>query len=426
MNSGQEFRNECLGMRIHCVNPQADFNTFLQEEAGYHIWNGYDYIESEYVAEISKGQADFLSSVAEEMYRMCITAVDRVITENRFTEFGIGPLQAKHIIASWNRAQAGQGGISRDPELYGRFDFCWDGADGAKFYEINADTPTTAYECSVVQWVVVNDLIKRGELPGHMGQFNSLEEKIIDRMTEIRGMTADRKIDKLHFSCMTDWKEDLTTTSYLEELAKKAGWNTKFIDIGLVGANENVLSKAFGNFYDTDNEEIKALYKLMPWEHIYESSYAQYVMNDKILFIEPPWKAILSNKMLSVLLWEMYPGHPYLLPAYTSPERLGNTYVEKPIFGRISAGVRVIQDKITIGERRYDPDEPLSGYLRYPKIYQQFCPLPYTPGLPGWRYQTGLWVVGNGNVAGMDLRIDKSLVTGGGTIKFLPHVMDLK
>ncbi len=33
-------------------------------------------------------------------------------------------------------------------------------------------------------------------------------------------------------------------------------------------------------------------------------------------WIEPPWKAILSNKGILPLLWEMFPNHPNLLPAY--------------------------------------------------------------------------------------------------------------
>ena len=33
-------------------------------------------------------------------------------------------------------------------------------------------------------------------------------------------------------------------------------------------------------------------------------------------WIEPAWKLLLSNKALLAVLWEMYPGHDYLLPAY--------------------------------------------------------------------------------------------------------------
>lgn len=407
------------------VKPRDDFDEFLEEEAGYHR-DRQGYVESRYVAQITEHQADFLAGVAEEVYQMCLAAVEKVVTEGRYKEFGIGPQQARHIKASWHRQQALPDGSTRDPELYGRFDFFWDGKNNAKFYEINADTPTSSYECSVLQWAVVNDLKERGELDPDLSQFNYLEDKIVERWAHILKMSAGRSINKLYFSAVTDWKEDVTTTSYLEALAQKAGWDTKFIDVRLIGANEDALSPAYGKFYDTDDEEIKALYKLMPWEHIYESEYAKYAARDEILFFEPPWKAILSNKMLSVILWEMYPDHPCLLPAYKTPEKFNGTYVEKPIFGRIGAGIKAVQNNVITGCKKTNLDEPPSVYERYPKVYQQFCPLPEMPGLPGWRYQTGVWVVGNGEAAGMDLRVDRNLVMGNDTQRFLSHVMTAK
>ena len=42
---------------------------------------------------------------------------------------------------------------------------------------------------------------------------------------------------------------------------------------------------------------------------------------------------ILSKKAILPLLWELFPGHPYQLPAYFSAGRLTN-YVKKPILSR--------------------------------------------------------------------------------------------
>ena len=36
----------------------------------------------------------------------------------------------------------------------------------------------------------------------------------------------------------------------------------------------------------------------------------------KVQLIEPPWKAILSNKGVLPLLWQRHEGHPNLLPAF--------------------------------------------------------------------------------------------------------------
>ena len=37
---------------------------------------------------------------------------------------------------------------------------------------------------------------------------------------------------------------------------------------------------------------------------------------EELDFVEPAWKIILSNKSILPMLWEMYPNHPNLLPAY--------------------------------------------------------------------------------------------------------------
>jgi len=67
-----------------------------------------------------------------------------------------------------------------------------------------------------------------------------------------------------------------------------------------------------------------------------------------INFVEPVWKLILGNKALLPLLWEMFPNHPNLLPAYQdSPKRYFNDrykevsidWVSKPLFGREGNGI---------------------------------------------------------------------------------------
>ncbi|MFP1592163.1 glutathionylspermidine synthase family protein [Escherichia coli] len=49
---------------------------------------------------------------------------------------------------------------------------------------------------------------------------------------------------------------------------------------------------------------------------------------------KPAWKSIISNKALLPLLWEMFPNHPNLLPAYFAEDDHPQMekYVVKPIF----------------------------------------------------------------------------------------------
>lgn len=430
-------------MKIHKVTPNADFNNLLYEKAGYHPDDTTNdpYIDSDVVAEITEAQADFLDDTAAELYQMGLAAVDFVIKNNRFADFGIGEDQARLITASWNRHPLPDGS-TRDPFLHGRMDIAWSGGTApgdAKFFEFNADGATSSYECSTVQWIIAQDLMERGELPQGMSQFNSLHETLVERFQYLHGLIAPNISDLMHFTCMTDGEEDLTTTGYLEEIAQEAGWNTHFLDIGNIGVNDQetifptvrmpgddakIINPHYGKFYDENDTEIKVLYKLMPWEHLFEFEYAKYIaMDHATLFIEPPWTAILANKMLSAVLWELYPGHPALLPTYTTPEPLGGNYVEKPIFGREGDSIRVFFNGEVVDGNKPAEQKYEGFYQQYPKVYQQYHPLPEFAELPGYRIQTGIWVVGDGQVAGMDLRRDKTLVTGGKHTRFLPHVM---
>jgi glutathionylspermidine synthase len=73
-------------------------------------------------------------------------------------------------------------------------------------------------------------------------------------------------------------------------------------------------------------------------------------------WIEPPWKAILSNKGILPLLWEMFPGHPNLLPAFFEDDpnaaRLGASFVRKPIYSREGANIALISEGVTVLEHK--------------------------------------------------------------------------
>jgi len=70
----------------------------------------------------------------------------------------------------------------------------------------------------------------------------------------------------------------------------------------------------------------------------------------EVNFIEPLWKLIVASKGLLPLLWEMFPNHKNLLPAYFDDPKsvLGETnfsksginhWISKPMFGREGQGV---------------------------------------------------------------------------------------
>src|SRR5260370_2813975 len=91
-------------------------------------------------------------------------------------------------------------------------------------------------------------------------------------------------------------------------------------------------------------------------------------------WIEPPWKAILSNKGILPLLWEMFPDHPNLLPAFFEDDpnaaRLGASFVRKPLYSREGANVALVSEGVTLVVQKAP-----SCAARL--IRQSFAPLPH-------------------------------------------------
>ena len=100
------------------------------------------------------------------------------------------------------------------------------------------------------------------------------------------------------------------TLAYLEDCAHQAGLATVMIDMEAIGRTPH------GLFVDAKNVPIDLLFKLYPWEWMMREAFGRYLPGAPTQFVEPPWKAILSNKGILPLLWAMFPGHPNLLPAY--------------------------------------------------------------------------------------------------------------
>lgn len=295
-----------------------------------------------------------------------------------------------------------QSWLVRQPHLYGRFDFCYDGHGPAKLIEANYDTPTSLYEAAAFQLIWLEEQIQRGVLPAHASQFNTLAEDLIQAFAAQQGQGT------FYFSTISGSVEDRGTTDFLRKMAAHAGISTRHIDLEDIGLNGE------GRFVDLEGQPIQRLFKLHAWEHIFHEAFGKAIPGCDTQFIEPPWKALISNKGILPLLWEWHPGHPNLLPAFIddNPSRpVPKGWVRKPYFSREGANVDIRTGE---GQRVFE-DGP---YNDAPYILQGFAPLPrfadsYT--------LIGSWVVGD-TAAGIGIREDDSLITKDSS-RFLPHVV---
>ncbi|MFA7431961.1 MAG: glutathionylspermidine synthase family protein, partial [Rhodospirillaceae bacterium] len=272
---------------------------------------------------------DDLEDPSTELHRMCLDMVDRAVNdEATLTALAIPPEHWDLVRDSWQR---------RDASLYGRFDLFYDGTGPAKLLEYNADTPTSLYESAFFQWLWLEENIKAGTLPEGADQFNSIQERLSERLAEI--IPAG---EMMHFASVGDSIEDRQTVRYLEDIAAQGGLDPRYVPMETIGVDDE------GRFADAEGWVITTLFKLYPWEMILREPFAEHLAGSGTQFIEPPWKAILSNKGLLALLWDAYPGHPNLLPTYfqtdpRGPANLTGRVVRKPLFSREGANIEVFE-----------------------------------------------------------------------------------
>ncbi|MFI6496834.1 glutathionylspermidine synthase family protein [Nonomuraea typhae] len=333
-------------------------------------------------------EVEDLERVVEKLHDMCLRAVEHVVKNKRFAEYGIADWLHKPITKSWER---------RDPHVFGRFDLCYDGAGHAKLLEYNADTPTSLVEASVIQW-----FWKQATHPG-CDQWNSIHEALIARWQKLN-------LAEVTFAYSRDEEsgEDVMNVAYMADVAAQAGISTQVMQIEDIGWETGLQS-----FVDGQERVIGTLSKLYPWEWIVTDQFGPSAVEAQARtpWVEPLWKMLLSNKALLAILWELFPDHPNLLPAYLDGPRELASYVAKPLLGREGASMRIVTAAETVTTPGVYGAE---GY-----VHQEFWPL---PDMDGWRPVLGAWVVGDEPV-GLGIRETRGLITDN-TSSFVPHLIE--
>jgi glutathionylspermidine synthase len=325
---------------------------------------------------------DALEAAANALHYLCIEAAEAVIENAWWSRLGIPDAAIPSILQSWERD---------DFSLYGRFDLSFDGCGPPKLLEYNADTPTALVEAAVVQWFWLKQLHPEAD------QFNSIHERLIEAWRRWAGTT-------LHFSSIKDHPEDEQTVLYLRDTCEQAGVKTRSVGIGDIGWDGH------GNrFVDLENQRIEHCFKLYPWEWLWQEEFAAHLAADSVRFIEPTWKMLLSNKGLLPILWELFPGHPNLLPSYERAAPLGGHYIRKPKLSREGNNVAWVEAGVVL-------EETDGGYGQEGHVYQALARL---ADFEGHRPVFGVWVVDH-EAAGLGIREDTRRITGN-LSRFVPH-----
>jgi len=356
-----------------------------------------------------------LEDPATALHGMCREAVAHILTsEHLMDQLAIPEARRDLVAESWR---------NDDPEIYGRFDFAYDGQGPAKLLEYNADTPTSLYESAAFQWQWLEDQLEAGVLPEGTDQFNGIHEALVARFGEVFESGSD-----LHFTAVAGNPEDYGTVEAMGWAAREAGLGAHYCDLDKIALSDD------GQFLDDQDRRIAVLFKLYPWEDLLRDDYAAHIPGSGCLFLEPAWKALLTNKSLLPVLWQMFEGHPNLLPAFfeqdvkeamsgrdtVSPKtseaiaraeaQLNTGHVRKPILSREGASVTIFEGGQVVEEAKN------TEYAEHPRILQAYAPL---PEFDGFRPVIGAWIVGQSCV-GIGIREDRSRITQD-LSRFKPH-----
>jgi glutathionylspermidine synthase len=373
-------------MRRCPARPRTNWHQRV-EEAGL-TWHTADepyWNESAYY-QLTARDVEILESSTNELAKLSLEAVQHIIDNELYPELRVPAMAVPLIEHSWK---------SEQPSVYGRFDLAYDGIHPPKLLEYNADTPTSLLEAAVVQWYWLQDVFPLCD------QFNSIHDRLVDCWKQLQPHLPDARVD----FCSLDDVEDGMTATYLLDTARQAGLQSSIFPINEIGWDGR-------GFVGPDEEPLDAVFKLYPWEWMIREEFGKHLAEARTLWIEPPWKMLLSNKGILPLLWELFPHHPNLLPASFDGPGAMASWVRKPLLGREGANITLHHaDKEMATDGDYGAD-------RY--IYQEATAL----GVFDEYYSiVGSWVIGHEehSAAGIGIRESPTpIITN--LSSFVPHV----
>ncbi len=367
------------------IAPRMDWQRRVEDQGlDFHTIDGDLYWDESAYYEFTARQIETVELATNTLHAMCLDVVQHVLDSERLDEFQIPDQFHDWIYASWNRDE---------PTVYGRFDLVYDGVHVPKLLEYNADTPTSLFEAAAIQWFWL-----QGVEP-HADQFNSLHEALVERWRSLLGTLRS----PICFASVEDHDEDFGNVRYLQDTAEQAGWTTEYLAIEQIAFDSSQQE-----FVDGNASPIKTLFKLYPWEWMIHEEFGAHLTTTTTRWIEPPWKMLLSNKALLVVLWELFPESPYLLPA--SYEPLGSSYVCKPCLSREGSNITIVRDGRQL-------DGTTGPYTDSPVVFQEYRELPDFSG----NYPIlGSWVIGD-SACGIGIREDRSRITHNMS-RFVPHL----
>jgi glutathionylspermidine synthase len=373
-------------MRRVTFQPRSDWKTLIENQGC--VWHLQDGICSwnEGIAYILKAdEVAELKRTAEEVHALYLKAAEHVLRHSLWNRCGIANEWIPILRQSYERG---------DWSLSGRFDFMMDENGQMRLIEYNPDAALTLVETMVIQreW-------QRTQSP-ELSQWNDLRRSLVESW-RISG------IQHVHCAWRPRFSEVAGTAHLMAGIIREAGLDATLLALHSIGWNKRSQS-----FVDADDQEIACCWKIYPWDWMLNEPFSKYLKETNCRFVEPVWRHLLSSKTMLVLLWELFPDHPALLPCFDSDPPEAGKWVSKPIFGREGHNILIRSGADVLQQTKGD-------FSKQKMIHQQMA---VSPRFDGHMPQFGVWMVGR-DAIGLGMREDQGLIIQGHSL-CTPHAVE--
>ncbi|MFT6204056.1 MAG: glutathionylspermidine synthase [Spirosomataceae bacterium] len=358
-----------------------------------------DYLSNEILC-IKREELDLLTTQSHKAREIFEDATDRVIRKNQLGEFGVPTYFQEAIIKTWQEKE-------NHPLLLGRFDLCG-GFDRffslPKVIEFNADTCTTIPESTIWQDLQMK---KNGTSFQQLNTTSDDLEKIIQKIT--LKIAGDLNIPTKEINFLG------TSLDYIEDRE-----NVLTVLDAIPAENKNNPSVAYrpladltfdakeGIFYELPNGEflkVDIMFKMIPWDWIFANEpelaklLASIIMKDQCVIVNPPYTTLWQNKKFLSYITKYYPNNGVIAETYDEQYNYGNSFVKKPIYGRLGENISVIKNGKTVVNSSGD-------FESQQMVYQNYYPL--LKDTDGYSYQIGIFTNAVNKASGLNFRYQKS------------------
>lgn len=361
----------------------------------FHSPDGREYWTRDACYALTPEAIDALERAARECNAMIAAAVDRVVARGDYAAFGFTDRLAALVEESH---------CLGEPSLYGRFDFRLSPDGAIKLFEYNAETPAALLEAAVVQLAWFEETPPGPETRPGSDQWNGIDDALVARWPALA------LPHRVHFAAEHHREDEVAQVAYLMATAHEAGHEAEFIPVEDISWQEET------GFVTPEGVPLAACFKLYPWDWLDAEEGGHLLPLGRTRWIEPARRMLHANKAILVTLWEMFPGHPLLLPAALDRTAIEGPAIGKPALGLEGHGMRVE------GVAEDVSTEVAEGLPPSPTIWQAWAPLPGHATPQGDAFPVmGVWMAGD-EPCGLGIREGEELVT---TLedRFVPHVV---